>query len=493
MAYSVLSSPSLRQLYDEAGMPAIRASWQLGPYTGGQDERRRVLEAMKAADAGRIGKIRSSSMVSSGLDATAWFDDYSGVEMGWTEMMIPSLRSLSMQQSFESYLGPKTKLSLGYGALTERGTGYGTTSASLAHQLDADSQIEGQLSIVGPHQRSALVGFGKSLRKGTMFNARLIGHLRQGMLLPVLQGTLSQALPFGMAGSSTLLFGAQQGIILTLTKASEETGVLHKCSLHATKTGGLAGKLKSSLRIDDQHSLALKLSLNEGSSMIAFGLAKQWTPKHTSEAFLECHPEEGVTLRLGFGTSEATDPFSDNDDDEKFRFSLPIRLSSDISPTALLFGAAIPALAALLMDMGLVRPLKRYLSQKQSEQERLEMQQSLESKKQEALMVAELLKPAYDKRLLTDKLVIRKAVYNSIAKPSVALDVTAVLQVMLTHEGTVLAIPGGRSKSALLGFYDIAPGPKALDITYEFAGRLHQARFDDLDPILLPQRHHTVI
>jgi len=475
-------------------MPAIRASWQLGPYTGGHEEKCRVLEAMKAADAGRIGKIRSSSMIISGLDATAWFDDYSGVEMGWTEMMIPSVRRLSIQQSFESYLGPKSKLSVEYGALTERGTGYGTASALLAHQLDADSRIEGQLGIVGPHQRSALIGYGRTLRKGTMLNVRLIGHFRQEMLLPILQGTVSQALPFGMAGSSTLLFGAQQGLILTLSKASEEIGVVHKCSLHATKTGGLAGKVKSSLRIDDQHSLALKISLNEGSSMVAFGLAKQWTPKHTSEAFLECHPEEGVTLRLGFGTSDATNPSNQDDhDDEKFRFSLPIRLSSELSPTALLFGAAIPSLTAFLMELGLVRPLKRYLSQKQAEQDQLELQQSLESKKQEALMVAELLKPAYEKRMLTDKLVIKKAVYNSLVKPSVSLDVTAVLQVMLSHEGTVLVIPRGRSKSALLGFYDIAPGPKALDITYEFAGRMHHARFDDLDPILLPQRQHTVI
>jgi len=54
-------------------------------------------------------------------------------------------------------------------------------------------------------------------------------------------------------------------------------------------------------------------------------------------------------------------------------------------------------------------------------------------------------------------------------------------------------IPAGRTKSALLGFYDSAIGEKKqLRIKYRFKGKLHEAVWGDKQGVALPLREHLV-
>lgn len=54
-------------------------------------------------------------------------------------------------------------------------------------------------------------------------------------------------------------------------------------------------------------------------------------------------------------------------------------------------------------------------------------------------------------------------------------------------------IPSGRSKSNLLGFYDVAMGEKkSLRIRYTFKGRIHEVECDDRSAVALPLRGHLV-
>lgn len=52
-----------------------------------------------------------------------------------------------------------------------------------------------------------------------------------------------------------------------------------------------------------------------------------------------------------------------------------------------------------------------------------------------------------------------------------------------------LAIPGGRSKAGLLGFWDPCWGErKRLLVRYQFRGRTHQVAVGDEDALLIPMR-----
>jgi DnaJ family protein C protein 11 len=67
------------------------------------------------------------------------------------------------------------------------------------------------------------------------------------------------------------------------------------------------------------------------------------------------------------------------------------------------------------------------------------------------------------------------------------IDVTIAVQALVSNGQ--LHIPGGHSKSNLIGFYDPCYGEKkGLRITYQFQGRLHQVTVTDKQPVAVPLR-----
>lgn len=70
-------------------------------------------------------------------------------------------------------------------------------------------------------------------------------------------------------------------------------------------------------------------------------------------------------------------------------------------------------------------------------------------------------------------------------------DVKVPLQALVNK--SKLVIPGGRSKSNLLGFYDPAMGEKkVLRVRYLFRGQIHDATFTDKDAVAAPMRSHQL-
>ncbi|CAO1630723.1 unnamed protein product [Sympodiomycopsis kandeliae] len=70
-------------------------------------------------------------------------------------------------------------------------------------------------------------------------------------------------------------------------------------------------------------------------------------------------------------------------------------------------------------------------------------------------------------------------------------DVKIPLQALVNK--SKLIIPGGRTKSNLLGFYDAAIGEKkVLRLRYLFRGRIHEHIFADKDAVAAPMRTHQI-
>lgn len=77
------------------------------------------------------------------------------------------------------------------------------------------------------------------------------------------------------------------------------------------------------------------------------------------------------------------------------------------------------------------------------------------------------------------------------ASTTLYCDVRIPLQALVTS--SQLVIPGGRSKSNLLGFYDAAMGErKVLRVRYLFRNQVHEAVFKDKEAVAVPLRAHQL-
>ena len=133
-------------------------------------------------------------------------------------------------------------------------------------------------------------------------------------------------------------------------------------------------------------------------------------------------------------------------------------------------------------------------------------------KRKEAIEAIELLREQVERKAESERakdgLVIIEAVYTGTGSgvepdeaDKTALDVRIPVQALITarrgaleaESSSILAIPGGRSKAQLIGFYDVTVGSKKkLLIKYTFRNRYHEASFDDYQPVALPMRSHLV-
>jgi len=471
----------LRKLYDELGPEAVKASWQLGPYTGKYSEKQRILDALKHVEDERLQRFQAKAVVSSGLDVTPWFDDYSSLgPLAWYDY-VPSASAMYVTQSFDAMITPDTSVELSYSLAAKNGTGNGTARLTVGHQLNPETRADMFITI--GEQRTVSVGATRLLKNKSMLNGSVVGHLQKGMIFPILQGGISGEIWQGIHGSATALLGAQNALVLSASWVETDRMGASTVTLHLSPNDTLA-KYKSSVRIKEDLSLGFKLKLapQNNTSVVSIGLDKVWSPLYTSAAYVECDMDEGVCLALSL-TREDT-----------YTFTLPVKLSAELTPSSILIGAAAPAVLGFLFERYILAPLNSYFEEKKDMEKAGEITRILEGKKMEAFLVADILQPAYEKRRqaeqLSNGLIVQHALYSALSGGE-PLDVTAALQVLILD--SQLLIEAGRSKSSLLGFYDLAPGAaKKLTVEYMFKGQLHRAVFDDNERVILPQRHHKV-
>ncbi len=472
----MLSTKVMRELYDEHGAEAVQASWTIGQYTGSQSDRERILEAIRRSGKRRMTEVRSSAVIETAFDASCWFDEYPGIEMAWHDY-VPSLNTTGLTQSFETYVTPDTLVELIVTVQSKNGTGQGNTRLTVSHQLNPTIRVDSFLTL--GNQKSLSFGAARAFSNGLMLNGRVIGQVQQGYLFPIVQFGMTRVLLKGLVASTTLVAGAQNSFIVNFANVDDANMTQHRLTLEIGRENGI--KLKSNTSINDALGIGLKANLsNQGRSSIGIGLNKQWNPIYKSAAFLECDMEEGgVVLKLSLSRLD------------EFKFTLPIRLSTEITNSSILFGAAIPAVAGYLLDRLVVKPILRYIDEQDRLFEQEKLEQNQRRREEEALLISDVLSSHYERRLdqetKSNGLVIEEAAYE--ASEGSSLDVKIPIQVMVSE--SQLLIPGGTSKSGILGFYDIKPGTtKHLRIRYRFRGALHETTFEEFQQVILPQRHH---
>lgn len=197
------------------------------------------------------------------------------------------------------------------------------------------------------------------------------------------------------------------------------------------------------------------------------------------------------------------------------RLSVPILLSQAASPTAAICAVAVPGISIAALQHYYLEPVRRRRIARRLRDLRDELRDTTASRRSAALSAMEVMREQAERKRITEEekggLVILDAVYQGTgsyvtdeeAEQSL-LNVTVVLQALVTSATSArgrnafsrdssLTIPGGRSKSHLIGFYDILPGSKKkLVVHYTFRGRRHEATFDDVQAVAIPMRSHIV-
>jgi len=197
----------------------------------------------------------------------------------------------------------------------------------------------------------------------------------------------------------------------------------------------------------------------------------------------------GVTLRLKVHRHTQT-------------FDFPIFLSDAFSASAMFYGTVIPVVFFFAVKKLIFAPMMSQQKEKDLEDSRERHAEVVAEKKREAEQAINLMLTTYEAIVEQEQnkngLIIREAWYGKFisknritdrATPYV-INVTIPIQCLVRDSKLILA---DSTKSQLTGVYDPCIGEeKVLKIVYEFHGLVHEAIFQDSEPVRAPKKSHQI-
>ncbi|KAG0744655.1 hypothetical protein G6F57_009539 [Rhizopus arrhizus] len=509
-AYEVLSDPKARIIYDTYGEEGLNASWEVGPRYKTTEELREEYEkqAKRKREQELENLVRSRSEYQLTLDATQVFDPYEPPafagfggntvvkprkrRMPWDRIAKAQVQQLFMRHSFQTQLGPQTHAVLGGTMLSRSGMGGGNLMGTIRHTLSP--QLSGELTTTLLKPRICSLKTYYSLSSDSFVNTTV--QLNSIYDPPILSVTTGRRLYSNTSGYMTYrtgeysIFGWGGDSSRKMDKSSVSLGMAG-----GNKTGNYSGEIQTGI-MDSHIAGEYRYKLpHQGSLQLTCLLSTQGGVAVTvgSDHKLTTHSRIGLTLECGLAAGVIV----------KFKFTrlgqkvtLPIILSSEFDLTLAFLGTLIPASAAIALEQLILKPRRQQKIQEKIEQLREEHKEYLENRKREALDAQSLMEDIAKRKKSqeekkTNGLVIIKAIYGNLENDNEAIDVTVVIQTLVNESR--LTIPGGHSKTNILGFYDPCLGEKKkLLVEYRYRHRLHQVIVEDKSPLLCPVEAHLI-
>ncbi|KAI9261706.1 hypothetical protein BY458DRAFT_251653 [Sporodiniella umbellata] len=506
-AYEVLMDPKKRIIYDTYGEEGLTASWDVGPRYKSTEELRDEYEkqAKRKREQDLENLVRSVSEYQLTLDASQVLDTYEPPaftgfggdpvkpkrKMPWSKLAKTQVQQLFMRHSFQTQIGPQTTAVVGGSMLSRSGMGGGNLMGTIRHTVSP--QLTGELTATLLKPRILSLKTFYSLSSDSFINTT--AQLNSPYDPPVLSITAGRRLYAATSGYITYrtgeysIFGWGGDISRKMDRSSVTLGLAG-----ANKSGNYSGEIQtgimdSHIAGDYKYKLPNQARLNV-SCLVSTqgGLAASIGSEHK----LTTHARVGLTLECGLAAGVIV----------KFRFSrlgqkvtLPIILSPEFDLRLAFFGAFIPASLAVALDQFVLKPRRHQKLQEKIQHLREEHKEYLENRKREALDAQSLMEDISERKKKqeeskTNGLVIVKAIYGNLDTEQ-QIDVTVVVQT-LVHDSR-LTIPGGHSKTNILGFYDPCLGEKkTLFVEYRYRNRLHQVAVEDKSHLLCPVEAHLV-
>ncbi|KAJ8651470.1 hypothetical protein O0I10_012969 [Lichtheimia ornata] len=511
-AYEVLSDPIKRAIYDTYGEEGLNAKWEVGPKYKTSEEIRAEYEKKERLQREQEleNLVRSRGEFQLNLNATGVFDPYEPpVFAGFGQPPIApkrrgplhaltktQIQQLFMRHTFESQIGAQTRAIIGGSMLSRNGMGGGNLMGTIRHTVSP--KLWGELSTSFLHPRVVTLKSYYSMSTDSFVNT--VAQTRTPYAPPILTVTAGRRLYATTTGYVTYrtgewsLLGWGGDTSRKMDKSSVALGLAggQKTSSYSVElqTGILSSHIacEYTRKLPNQVQLRLSGALSTAGGITASIGSDHKVSKHTRFGMsLECGLPSGVQVKFRIARLGQ-------------KFVLPIILSTEFDLQLAFFGAVVPVSIAVALDQLLLQPRRRKQIKEKIAQLREQHAEYLETRKQEALEGQQLMmeiaaRKKRQEEKKQDGLIIVKAWYGCLDNvdfesdelPEEVIDVTVVVQA-LVNESRV-TIPGGHSKTNILGFYDPCLGErKQLRVHYRFQHRLHTATVEDKSPLICPMR-----
>ncbi|GAA5809714.1 hypothetical protein MFLAVUS_003127 [Mucor flavus] len=511
-AYEVLCDPAKRVIYDTYGEEGLNASWDVGPRYKTPEELREEYEknARQKRELDLENLVRSKAEFQLTMDATQVFDPYEPpVFVGFGQTAAPKkkgplhaiskaqVQQLFMRSSFETQIGPQTHAVIGGSMVSRSGMGGGNVLGTIRHTVSPKLWGEVTATLLKPRMLTLKTYY--SLSTDSFVNTT--AQLNSMYDPPVLAVTAGRRIFSATTGYMTFrtgewsLFGWGGDASQKMDKSSVSLGMAGM-NKHGNYSGELqTGIMSSHIAAEYSYKLANQARLRLSSSLSSEGGINA---SIGSDHKITEHTRIGMTMECGLPLGVIV----------KFRVSrlgqkavVPIILASEFDLKLAFFGAVVPASVAVALDQLVLKPRRKRLIKEKINELREEHAEYLANRKQEALDAQLLMADIAERKKKqeenkADGLVIVQAWYGNLDNldndiDEGVIDVTIVIQT-LVHESR-LTIPGGHSKTNILGFYDPCLGErKKLRVQYRFRHRLHQVTVEDTAALISPVQAHVV-
>ncbi|CAG8520921.1 5444_t:CDS:10 [Diversispora eburnea] len=498
----ILTDPTKRTIYDMFGEEGLNTSWEIGTRYKTPQELREEFESQnrmkRELEVENLVKSKGDFQLS--IDATEIFDPYdrgSGRKVRKPDLSLKSayenteITQLFMKHSFETQFQPETRASIVGQTILRNGVGGGNIVGSLRHtfspkfwaEFDEKAGRNRRISFLSVTSHSHTIYSPPSLffTGGRRLGTHISGYLTYKT------GAWSLG-PWGRQGSFSRRDKSAVAIGLNSTK--EKSGYAFEIQTGLVEshiTANYNRKLLSNYHVKG----ATTLSTSSGLTTTILGERKVTDNTKVALA-IEFGIPSGILFRCRLSRLGQ-------------RITIPIQISSEFNLKLILWGTLLPVMTIAVVEQAILVPRRKKKASEKLARLRERHAEYISNRKSDAEESIQLLKPSVERKIEAERekengLIILEAWYGNLSRikditsenlPKEILDVRIPVQA-LVHESQ-LTIPGGYSKSNIMGFYDPCMGePKQLKIKYQFQRKIHEVTVDDSLPVACPLRSHIV-
>ncbi|GAA5826819.1 hypothetical protein JCM11251_002905 [Rhodosporidiobolus azoricus] len=517
-AFEVLSDPHRRAVYDELGEKGLKTQWEVGVRGKSAQELRAEYERLnkEKLEQNIEQLVKSKGDLTIVSDARVCFLSRSELARlsGEKEedlalsilqrLQTVQAKQLVLKHSFTTPVNPSTNFIVTSQLLARNGVGAGNLLFKLQHNPSSKLQLEIGTTLLRPRALTLKSTYSPS--PDTFLSLSTTPGIRSLSAPPKFTLTLGRRIYNEVTGVLTFRSGAWAlggwgaSMLQPYSDSSVTLGLTHARGWSIDATSAMFSK-QVSVNWGKTVLGGVKVTVggavtSVGAVTVGVGADRRVTDNVKIGMGVDVEPSGAMTVKFRLSRLGQ-------------RLSFPLIISSAFDSRLFLGFTIVPAVGIIATNHFVLAPRKRRGLSGKLRELRKEHAEYIREKRKEALDAQALLADHAKKRTKEEEgkngLVIVEAVYGILEAlddeekvtddaERRTIDVTIPLRSLLPASLSQLTIPGGRSKSSLLGFYDPALGEKGkqLRIRYRFKGREHVVILGDREAVAVPMRSHLV-